>query len=111
MPEIPYNTCLLIACRAIHYFMDAKLLKKNPDDTVVPADNVESLPIAQVLKDVKQDDDDFGLHGIDTILKSLDDGCGAHGVNLQMNWNTLGDSQIIFNIKSLAKWLESETQD
>ncbi len=112
MPEIPYNTCLLFACRAMHYFTDVKLLMKDPaTGAIVPANNVESIRIDQIIKDVKQDDDDFGLHGIDIILKSLADDCKTQGVNLQMNWNDLGDSTLIFNIKSLAKWLNTETQD
>jgi hypothetical protein len=107
MDELDYDKCLLFTCRALHYFTDKTLLSKDAAGNPIPAAGAETVAIVKLLKDVDKDDQDFGLHALAFIRDSLVDDCKDEGFNLALKNSDLLDSDVIFNIKSLAKWINA----
>ena len=107
MDELPFEKCLLITCEALQPFTDKKLLAKDPDGNKITAKGVGKFPIIKLLKDVKKDDEDEGLHQIDAILDALVQGCDEEGFNLAISEVELLDETLAFNVKSLALLLNA----
>ena len=105
--ELDYDLCLLFTCKALHYFTDRTLLAKDAAGKPIPAKGAEAVPIVKLLKDVDKDDQDFGLHGLAFIRDTLVDDCKGEHFNLPLKTSDLLDSDVIFNVKSLAKWINA----
>jgi hypothetical protein len=100
---------LLFACKAMNPFVSTSLLQKDPQGNPIPTPTASDFPIAQVLADLHQNDQDYGLHAIDHILDSLYTYCKDAGLSLAMGPNDLLDGTEITTVGTLGNYLRTQT--
>jgi hypothetical protein len=100
---------LLFACQAMNPFVNDQLLQKDSQGNPIPTSAAPGYPVAQVLADLHQNDQDYGLHAIDHILDSLHIYSKEAGYSLAMGPNELLDNTAITTIARLGGYLRTHT--
>lgn len=73
------------ACHALYPFVNPPLLEENEDGELVPIADAADWEIAEVLRELHRQDEEFGGHAIDTIMTRTFQRAADYGFGTRIN--------------------------